>query len=394
MAIKYDGIDNNFVTTLNGSVTDSTTVINLHSTPSNATKGYLTIDADDSALAEHIYFKSKGSGFVTCPATGGRGVGGSTAQAHDDGATVKMYILGEHLTEIIDNMGGDASTTTKGIIEIATKAEAEAGTDTERAVTPEGAKAVAVQEAENEVNDQTGWEEKTTVIPTRASADDPTYVLTFAGVDLTDKVSLGMKIKWTQNSTVRYGFVTKISFSTNTTLTLYGGTDYNVEDTSTHAISDVYFSHQKAPLDFPLSEEKWSVEITLVGETKTSGLTSGQYYNLGSNSIVLPIGIWDVILPTFIFAVGFSGGSWQGSNFALSTSNNSASDSKFETQGEYTSGTSVYLQGTFSNIYHNIVTTSKTTYYLIEKGKTSNGGTLTRLQITSTNKMFARIQYL
>lgn len=284
----------------------------------------------------------------------------------------------------------NASTTARGIIEIATKAEAEAGTDTSRAVTPEGAKAVA----ENEVNDQTGWEEKTTVIPTRASADDPTYVLTFAGVDLTSKVSLGMKIKWTQNSTVRYGFVTAISFSTDTTLTLYGGTDYDVEDTSTHAISNVYFSHHKAPLSFPLNPDKWSVEITLVNETKTSGLVNDTYYNLGSNSIVLPIGIWDVILPTFVFAVGFSGGSWQGSLFALSTSNNSASDSKFETQGEYTSGTSGYLQGTFSNVYHNIVTTSKTTYYLIEKGKAGNGGTLTRLQISSTTKMFARIQYL
>jgi len=186
----------------------------------------------------------------------------------------------------------NASTTARGIIEIATKAEAEAGTDTSRAVTPEGAKAVA----ENEVNNQTGWEKKTTVIPTRASADDPTYVLTFAGVDLTSKVSLGMKIKWTQNSTVRYGFVTAISFSTNTTLTLYGGTDYDVEDTSTHAISDVYFSHHKAPLSFPLNPDKWSVELFSSSRYSYNNLpTSYVHYNTNAK-IALPIGEWETLI--------------------------------------------------------------------------------------------------
>ena len=63
----------------------------------------------------------------------------------------------------------------------------------------------------------TGWISYSAVIPTRASADDPTYVLTFAGVNLTGKISVGMRVKWTQNSTIRYGIVTKISFSTNTT---------------------------------------------------------------------------------------------------------------------------------------------------------------------------------
>ncbi len=109
MEIRQTDFDNNFATTLNGGITSSDTVINLNDTPDNPTKGFLAIDADDGALIEYIYFESKGSGFVTCPSSEGRGQGGTSAVAHDDGAVVKMYVLREHLTPLVEKIEDSVS---------------------------------------------------------------------------------------------------------------------------------------------------------------------------------------------------------------------------------------------------------------------------------------------
>ena len=151
------------------------------------------------------------------------------------------------------------------------------------------------------------WFQLTTVIPTRASADDPTYVLTFAGVDLTSAVSPGMRIKWTQNSTVRYGIVTAISYSGgNTTLTLYSGTDYDVDDTATYPISNVFFSPHKAPFGFPLDPAKWTVKVIYSGQATQSNPTQNVWYNIGNRQITVPIGKWNL---SYNFGVGGSKGS-------------------------------------------------------------------------------------
>ena len=333
--MKYDDIDNNFVTTLNGPITSSSTVIDLNAVPTHTTKGYLTIDADDSALAEHIYFESKGAGFVTCPATGGRGQGGTSAQAHDDGAVVKMYFLREHLTPLITDIATNASdiTTLQG---------------------------------------STGdWKAPTTVIPTRASADDPTYGLQFNAVDLTSKVSVGQKITWKQNSTTRYGFVTAISFSTNTTLTLYGGTDYDVDDTATYPISDVKFSSMKAPYGFPLSPDKWSIVYTHSGTSSQANPTGGVYYNLGG-SISVPIGEWN------IRAQGTGGLDSNSATdclitVALSTTNNSASDDSDIVSHRDNSSLNSMSPYAIKKI---VGVSSKTLYYINIKSYSTITGTL------------------
>jgi len=46
-----------------------------------------------------------------------------------------------------------------------------------------------------------GWTIPITGTLTRDSEDDPTYVMKIAGVDWTDILSAGMRIKWTQDST-------------------------------------------------------------------------------------------------------------------------------------------------------------------------------------------------
>ena len=227
-----------------------------------------------------------------------------------------------------------------------------------------------------------GWRSLTATIPTRASADDPTYVLTFAGVDLTSSVSVGMKIKWTQNSSVRYGFVTAISFSTDTTLTLYGGTDYDVDDTATYAISDVYFSSQKAPFGFPLDPDKWSVKTINTTNTNEVSPTAGAWYNTGSISIDIPIGLW---LTEYFVTVSIADGSdtWINMAVTLSTSDNSESDTEFTglVGGKDTNNAEHAIRGIITR-HKNISLTVKDTYYLINK--TTESG-ITQIQMLGAN---------
>lgn len=309
-----------------------------------------------------------------------------------------------------DNLVPDASATVKGKVELATTAETETGTDATRAVTPDSYRdAFATTEAAivHAATEKTtpadadelglidsaasyvlkkltwanvketlktyfdglynpanagGWISYATVTPTRASADDPTYVLTFAGVDLTSTMSVGMKVKWTQNSTVRYGIITAIAFSTNTTLTLYGGTDYDVDDTATYAISTFNYSTQKAPVGFPLDPTKWTVESTTSSELSQASPSSGTWYNLGGMNIVVPIGAWRLSYSCSAGANDNSATSFQYTT--LSTGNNTESDTEM-TALVYCSfnGTNALSIAThFKEQMINIL--AKTTYYL------------------------------
>lgn len=173
---------------------------------------------------------------------------------------------------------------------------------------------------------QDGWVEYEAVTPTRASADDPTYVLTFASVDLTGIISVGMKIKLTQ-STDKFFIVTAISFSTNTTMTLYGGTDYDVADTGVTAITAFYYSPYKAPLSFPMSPAKWTHRLDDASNRSQASPTNGTWYNMGSLSIDIPIGVWDITFTVTLASV--KNGAWHDVRASLSTGASSQSDVEF-----------------------------------------------------------------
>lgn len=121
---------------------------------------------------------------------------------------------------------------------------------------------------------------------TYAGADDPTFTFTISG-DKTGKYSVGMKIKLTQ-TTVKYFIITAISYgSPNTTVTVYGGTDYDLANAT---ITSPYYSMVRCPYGFPMSPAKWTVVNTTSGSARATP-TSGVYYNVGG-TIVVPIGLW------------------------------------------------------------------------------------------------------
>lgn len=211
-----------------------------------------------------------------------------------------------------------------------------------------------------------GWTDYDTVVPTRASADDPTYVLTFAGVDLTGVIYPGMRVKWTQNSTVRYGIVTKMAFSTDTTMTIYGGTDYDVDDTATYAISAFAYSTHKAPAGFPLQREKWSVLVIDSSNRSQASPTNNVYYNLGSIQISVPIGSWE--LSYGVKAEAQKNASIVADIFVTLSANSSAEDEdEFSDSAGFITASGNLLVSHFVFRTKSITLATKGTYYLIAK---------------------------
>jgi len=90
---------------------------------------------------------------------------------------------------------------------------------------------------------------------------------------------------------IKYFIVTGVSYSSpSTTLTLYGGTDY---DLANSAIIEPYFSMAKTPYGFPLDEAKWRVESLVTSDSSQASPVAGTWYNKGV-SLAVPIGRWKV----------------------------------------------------------------------------------------------------
>jgi len=206
---------------------------------------------------------------------------------------------------------------------------------------------------------------------TYASADSPTFTFTISG-DKTSKYGAGMRIKLTQSSTVKYFIITKVAYSApNTTVTVYGGTDYDLADS---AISSPYYSGAKAPFGFPLDPAKWTVSATLSG-AQTSP-TINVVYNLGSSNIVVPPGCWRLVIKANLQIAQSSGPEIEG-QAGMSTSNNSFSSD--ETKAMFYAGMSNIINNFSLNVALNLST--KTTYYFV--ACTTKSSTLV-IQISGT----------
>ncbi len=199
-----------------------------------------------------------------------------------------------------------------------------------------------------------------------ASADDPTFTFTIAGVDLTTKYYPGMRLKLTQSTGgTKYFIVTKVAFSTNTTVTIYGGTDYNLEN---ETITAPYYSTAKAPAGFPLDPTKWTVEVTDISNRTQASPDANTWYNLGSITISIPIGVWRTHYKAALQTNDGSSSGWSAST-TLSTANNSESDVDF-TAFQNAGAVTGFLTTVF--VEKILVLTSKTAYYLNARTTVAN----------------------
>lgn len=191
---------------------------------------------------------------------------------------------------------------------------------------------------------------------TYASADDPTFTFTITG-DKTGKYSAGMRLKLTQ-TTIKYFIVTKVEYGApNTTMTIYGGTDY---DLANAAITLPYYSVVKAPHGFPLSPNKWMASATDTSQRIQATPAQNTWYNLGSLTLSIPIGSWEVSYHVTAHASDSNSQNWT-YEVTLSTANNSESDADF-TSSQIGGNTINVSSPHFKNKWLDLA--AKTSYYL------------------------------
>lgn len=208
---------------------------------------------------------------------------------------------------------------------------------------------------------------------TYASADDPTFTFTISG-DLSTKYSAGMKVKLTQ-TTVKYFIITKVAYSNpTTTITVYGGTDY---DLANAAITSPYFSIAKTPQGFPMDRTKWTVSLTDSSDQTQSTPTASTWYNLGSLSLTIPIGSWDVSYNLVGRCVESSATTTTDFRATLSTANNSESDTNFTVRVFLLAASAAQQIQQLITKQKDLVLTSKTTYYLNAQTQNNNIDSIT-----------------
>lgn len=89
-----------------------------------------------------------------------------------------------------------------------------------------------------------------------------------------------------------YGIIMANSFSTNTTLTVQVPEGYSLPTTG--GISLVSYSTQKTPYGFPGQRGKWAVKSIYKTVLSQTIPVADTWYNLGSASLLIPAGQWDV----------------------------------------------------------------------------------------------------
>jgi hypothetical protein len=204
---------------------------------------------------------------------------------------------------------------------------------------------------------------------TYSSADAPTYVISVDN-DQTGIIGVGMRIKLTHAAATKYFIVTAVgAFGGGVTLiTVYGGTDYTLAAT---AITNPYYSPVKAPFGFPLDPSKWKVRITDTSDRAQASPTDGTWYNLGTLTISIPIGIWDVSYQVILDYQKLAT-TYIMTQVTLSTGNNSETDKDFSALSFLTSALAAHTPDlrlmSFVNRRKLLVLVAKTPYYLNGKG--------------------------
>lgn len=137
-----------------------------------------------------------------------------------------------------------------------------------------------------------------------------------------------------------------------TTLTLYGGTDFYLDNT---AISNVYFSMLKTPFNFNNNPNKWSVTLYNSHACVKTSPTAATWYggalpfdNDATIYVSFPAGTWNISLTADIYATHTAAFDLQ---VALSSSNLSSGANIIKELSLSTSGnTIIQLTGTVSKI--------------------------------------------
>ncbi len=198
---------------------------------------------------------------------------------------------------------------------------------------------------------------------TYEASDDPIYTFSFAS-DMTAILGVGMRIKLTDSGTQYFIIHAVGAYSGGKTIiTGYGGTDYNL---SGGAITYPYYSTAKAPFGFPADPTKWTEELSDATSVSQASPAASTWYNIGSLSLSIPIGIWNV----FYAVNSLTNSTNSTANIVMFTSLSNSNNSESDAEMTVSNGGTFDNQSSFkapASRQQYISLAAKTTYYLIAK---------------------------
>lgn len=177
----------------------------------------------------------------------------------------------------------------------------------------------------------------------------------------------------TISSTLDYGIIQSVTFSTNTTVVLQVPEGCTIPTSG--GVSAVVYSSSKVPYGFPGNREKWSVDMLNKTDAAQGSPTNGIWYNPALQQLNIPVGAWSLSYQAGIYSFVASGTGCE-VRASLSTSNNAESDPELSTP-IYISGASGAV-GSIISLYRNkgITLSSSTIYYLVASARQTSTATV------------------
>lgn len=139
----------------------------------------------------------------------------------------------------------------------------------------------------------------------------------------------GTQADGTISATLDYAIVQKVTFSTNTTVTVQVPEGCSIPTSG--GVASVAYSSNKAPYGFPTQTTKWSIQTVSKVQTLQSAPVAGTWYNTvttnGQVQMNIPAGEWNISYQTILYCTRASGSA--DISATLSTANNTESDPTF-----------------------------------------------------------------
>ena len=205
--------------------------------------------------------------------------GGEVAVINDDDGieldtgAQSVWVKWSTIKSLIRTYLGSATELVTGLIELATNAEALAGTDTARAVTPanlEYARSVS------------GW---IPVTGTWTYATANTITVPSGATALYQK---GWGVRWKQGGAFKYAYITVVA---STLLTITGGSDYTVANSAITdvAVTPTPFTAIGFPVTFACAAPAWDTSTIDNGTGGVQPTAGSQYFSIQGNLVALGV---------------------------------------------------------------------------------------------------------
>jgi hypothetical protein len=159
------------------------------------------------------------------------------------------------------------------------------------------------------------------------------------------------------SSTLDYGVIQSVSYSTNTTAIVQVPEGCTIPTSG--GVASVVYSSVGVPYGFPKQKAKWTISTIVKAQYSQASATAGLWYNVGNTQISIPIGEWDLIHSASPVVAATTNSTL---SETLSTANNSESNAEFTAEA----GIVATNSGVTANVYRRrpVSITTQTPYYL------------------------------